>query len=170
MSNLYSIRVRKKRRAGGFRRNRHVRGCKRQFGTVDNDVCNEAIAHPGFGLNELGIFRMVTEQMAEFPDGGIDTVLGVCEDFSGPQALGDVDAGDKLTLARGEQNQELHRLAFEAERPAVAEQFEGSAIETEIAKFVDDASRGTQRRPPTEGKYEPVCQEKCQFKRGWCFT
>jgi hypothetical protein len=136
------------------------------FGIDDGDGRDETIAHARYGLDELRILRIVAEEMAELADGGVDAMFGIDEDFAGPEALRDFSAGDKLTLARGEQDQELHWLALETYRVAVVEQFEGSAVEAKIAKTIDDAGRGSQRGPPGMGKYEPVLQENVRFEKG----
>ena len=74
--------------------------------------------------------------MAELADGGIDAVLSIDEDFAGPEALGDFGAGDELTFAGGEEDEQLHRLAFDAQRFAVAQQLKAAAVKLEVAELV----------------------------------
>ena len=64
-------------------------------------------------------------------------MLGVDENFAGPETLGDLGAGDKLAFAGDKEDQQLHRLALDAHRIAATHEFETSAIEPEVAEFKD---------------------------------
>src|SRR5579863_7307723 len=99
--------------------------------------CQKPVTFSGDCLNELGIHGIVAEEMAELADGGVDAVLGVDEDFAGPETLGDFGAGNELALARDKEDEQLHRLALDAYRFAVSEEFETSAIEAKVAEFKD---------------------------------
>jgi hypothetical protein len=63
------------------------------------DWTDEAVAAAHDGLDETRLFRVVAKGLADFADGGIDTVLGVDEDFVAPEALGDLRASDDFAFA-----------------------------------------------------------------------
>jgi hypothetical protein len=64
-------------------------------------------------LHEAGLLTVITQDRADFPDGGVDTVLGVYEDFAVPEALGDLSSGDQLAISCRQQNEQLHGLSFQ---------------------------------------------------------
>ena len=150
------------------------KGIRRRF--FDGDCgSDEAIAHAGDGLDELRIFGVVAKEMAELADGGVDAVFGVDEDFARPEALGDLCAGDELALARDEQDEQLHRLALDAQgigRRAGVRNGRNRAGSRRIQRQ-DRSRNGTRKRaggPSCVGKYQTVCQETAGFERGWRFT
>ena len=112
--------------------------------------------------------------MPQFADGGVNAVLGVDEDFAGPEPLGDLGAGNKLALARDKQDEQLHRLALQAQGLAAVREFETSAIEAEVGEFKNGTGRsvgyGCGQGTSCVGKYQTVCQETARFERGWRFT
>jgi len=112
--------------------------------------------------------------MPQFANGGVDAVLGVDENFAGPEPLGNLCTGNKLALVRDKQDEQLHRLAFDAQGQAAAREFETSAIEAEVAEFKNGTGRsmgyGCGQRTSDVGKYQTVCQETARFERGWRFT
>jgi hypothetical protein len=55
-------------------------------------------------LNKPGILWIVPQGVSNLPNGSVDAVLGVYEDFAGPEAPGDFCAGDELALARDQQD------------------------------------------------------------------
>jgi hypothetical protein len=94
--------------------------------------------------------------VANFADGGIDAVFGVDEDFRTPEAFGDFRPGDELAIAGGQQDEQLHRLAFELEASTGASELKAVAIQLEVAEF-EDGNR--QWMVPPRVKYSiGVCQ------------
>jgi hypothetical protein len=100
-------------------------GCRRsgsRFGwRVGRDIrrnrrngCDEAIAHSGDCLDKTRFGRIVVQEVAKLSNGGIDAVFGIYEDFTRPQALGDLGAGYQLSFARDQEDEEFHGLAFDA--------------------------------------------------------
>ena len=75
--------------------------------------------------------------MANFADSGVDAVFGVDEDFCTPETFGNFRPGDELAIAGGQQDQQLHRLAFELEGSTGAREFKAVAIQLEVAEFED---------------------------------
>ena len=130
---------------------------------------DETISHARHCLDELRIFGVVAENVAELADGCVDAVFGIDENLTGPEVLRDLGASDELVLAGDQQDKELHRLALKTKRVAVAEQLKGSAIEAEITEFVDGAGHGSDRESPGQGKYGTVWQESMRFERGLRF-
>lgn len=94
------------------------------------------------GLDILRMVRIVAQAMAELADGGIDAVLGVDEDLSRPEPPGDFRARHQAALARGQQDQQLHGFALDAQRMAVAAQLEAAAVQLELADLHDGAGQG----------------------------
>ena len=76
---------------------------------------DEAVAAAHDGLHKARLFRVVAEGLADFADGGVDAVLGIDEDFVAPKAFGDFGARDEVAFAGGEEDEQLHWLAFELE-------------------------------------------------------
>jgi hypothetical protein len=75
--------------------------------------------------------------VADFADGGIDAVFGIDEDFCTPEVLGNFRPGDELAIAGGQQDEQLHRLAFELEASTGASELKAVAIQLEVAEFED---------------------------------
>ena len=51
--------------------------------------------------------------MPKLADGGVDAVFGIDEDVAGPQPFSDFLPRDEFALARGKQDEQLHRLALD---------------------------------------------------------
>ena len=159
---------------------RQVRGWAPQgdrwLSSADGDCgCDEAVAHAGDGLDELGIFGVVAEKMAELADGGVDAVLGVDEDFAGPEALGDLGAGDELALPGGEQDEQLHRLALDAQgigRRGGVRNARSRAGSRRIQRQ-DRSLHWTRERAGDllrAGSTNQCVRKSARFERGWRFT
>ena len=80
--------------------------------------------------------------MAEFTDGGVDAVFGIDEDLGRPEASGDLLARDELTVAFGEQDEQLQRLTLDAHGVAITEELERAAVKPEVAELIDKAAQG----------------------------
>ena len=78
----------------------------------------------------------------ELANGGVDAVLGIDEDFAGPEAPGNFGAGDELAFAGDEQDEQLHGLAFDAQKFAVAQQLKAAAVKLEVAELVNRTGHG----------------------------
>ena len=114
------------------------------------------------------------QKMPQFADGGVDAVLGVDENFAGPEPLGDLGAGNKLTLARDKQDEQLHGLALHAQGLATVREFKTPAIEAEVGEFKDGTGcglgYGNEQGTSCGGEYQTVWQETPRFERSWRFT
>src|SRR5580700_1622243 len=103
-------------------------------------------------------------------------MLRVDEHIARPQPLCNLRSRHHLPLPRNQQDQQLHRLGFHAQRPAVPQQLEPPAIQPELAKLVHPrrppAGRGTdfRTRHPTRhaflrlGKYPWCIRESYPWK------
>ena len=100
-----------------------------------SDWTDEAIALAHHGLHETRLVGIVAEGLADFADSRIDTVLGINEDFAAPKVLGYFCPGDEIAFAGGEQDEQLHRLAFELQTAPCAPQLEPAAIQPEVVEF-----------------------------------
>ena len=60
--------------------------------------CNEPVSHAGDSLYETRSFSVVAEEVTELADGGVNAVFSVDEDPAGPEALGNLVAGDELAF------------------------------------------------------------------------
>jgi hypothetical protein len=74
-------------------------------------------------------------------------VLGIDEDFTVPEALGNFRPRNELPLARCQQDKQFQGLAFDSDALAVAEEFELAGVEPKFAEFVD----GTGHKAPFRG-------------------
>jgi hypothetical protein len=52
-------------------------------------------------LDEAWILRIVPQGVADLPDRGVDSVLGIDEDFPLPEPLGNFGPGDQLAAVPG---------------------------------------------------------------------
>jgi hypothetical protein len=104
-------------------------------GRCDGGDVDEAVALAGDGLEEARVVGVFAEGVADFADGGVDAVFGVDEDLGVPEGAGDLGTGDEAAAGGGEEDEELHGLAFEAQGDAAAAQLEALTIEVELAEF-----------------------------------
>jgi hypothetical protein len=74
----------------------------------------EAITFSGDGLDESRALGIVFQGLPDFPDRGVDAVLGVDEDIFAPEAVANFLAGDDAALLFGEQEEQFHGDAFES--------------------------------------------------------
>jgi hypothetical protein len=72
-------------------------------------------------------------------------MLAVDKDFTRPKVPGDFGSGDELPVAREEQDQQLHGLAFEPDRVAVPEELEPATVEPKVAELICGNPQGTLR-------------------------
>ena len=104
---------------------------------MGGDGSDEAIAHARHGLNKQRGLGVIAEGEAYFANGCIDAVFRVDEDFAVPEFFGDFSASDEATVGFDEKQKQLHRLAFDLQGAAFAEEFEAAGIEPKVAKFED---------------------------------
>ena len=62
------------------------------------NCCDESVTRAGDCLHIDWQVRTVAQGLANFTDGGVDSVFDVDEDFLFPQALGDLFAGHDLAM------------------------------------------------------------------------
>ena len=74
------------------------------------------------------------QSLPDFTDRGVDAGLDVDEHVFAPQAIDDVAAGDELTSALDQQDQEVHRLPPKFDRASLAAQLVRGDIELEVAE------------------------------------
>src|SRR5262250_402942 len=66
---------------------------------------NESITLPGNGLHKARLLGVVVEDLADFPDGPVDTVVGIEKNVLAPHPFGDLIAADNLTSLLNEEEQ-----------------------------------------------------------------
>ena len=96
---------------------------------------DETVAFPGHGLEEAWVVGVFTENVANFANGSVDAMFGVDEDLGRPEELGNLGAGDEAAAGRGQEDEKLHRLAFEAQRRVAAAQLEALAVQIKLAEL-----------------------------------
>ena len=74
------------------------------------------------------------EGLPDLPHRRVDARLDVDEHVLAPQPLDDVGTGDEIVPPLDEQEQQIHRMALETHRAAVATQLVGSDVELEVAE------------------------------------
>src|SRR5450631_3733068 len=97
----------------------------------------EAVSLAGDGLDEAGLVGIVAQGLADFPNRGVDAVLGIDEDVLAPEALDDFLARDDGAVFFRQQEEQFHGDAFEFQDAAVTPQLEAGGIEIEFAELVD---------------------------------
>lgn len=107
------------------------------FRLNEGDGPHEAIAAAGHCMDEVGLFGIITEDLAHLAHGGIDSMLSIDEDVAAPKALSNFGPGKNITLTRRKKDEQLHRFALELEKSTTAAQLEAGAIEPKIAEFND---------------------------------
>ena len=108
---------------------------RRRLGLDGGNRRDEAVAHPGDGLDELWFFRIVAEKMTEFADGGIDAVIGVNKDVAFPELLNNLPPRNQVSLARHQQDKQVERLGFNAQGSSPSEQLKTPAVKFELAEL-----------------------------------
>ncbi len=88
--------------------------------------------------------------MTDLPDGCVDAMLGVDEDFTAPQALDYFRSRDEMAIPGCQQNEQLHRFSFQLDRAARAGQLEAVAVHLEVAEFKDSECH---RKAPLSVEY-----------------
>jgi hypothetical protein len=96
---------------------------------------DKPVALPGDSLHEAGLFGIVAERTADFPDGGVDAVPGVYEDIVAPEMVDNLLTADEITVSHHQQDEEFHGDFFELEDVAGPAQLITSGIEFEIREF-----------------------------------
>jgi hypothetical protein len=69
---------------------------------------DEPVAFPRDSLHIDGVFRVVFQNLADFPDRRIDAVVGIQVDILAPDPADDFLSGDQLSFAFYKQEQDLH--------------------------------------------------------------
>ena len=75
---------------------------------------------------------VIVKHLANLPDGGVDTVVGVEKDVFAPDPLHNLISGHQLATVLDKEAKKVGRNAFELEHLAGLFQFEGAEIEFEI--------------------------------------
>ena len=95
---------------------------------------DEAVADAGDGFYVARRGCRVTQRVAEFLDGFVESVVKVDKDVGGPKALPEFVAGEYLAGAFQEHSQELQRLLRQPEFRPIPAQLPGFEIELKEAK------------------------------------
>ena len=103
-------------------------------GGHDLDGRDEPIPFAGNRLHERRGIRRIAKSLPDLADRGVDAGLDVHEHVLAPEPIDDVAAGDELTAALDQQDQEVHRLPPELDRPALPAQLVTRDIELEVAE------------------------------------
>jgi hypothetical protein len=114
-------------------------------GRNPQDRRRETVAFTGDSFHIARVLGFVAKNLANLPNSGVDAVLGIDEDFTRPEVLGNFGSGYELAIACKQQDQQLHRLAFEPDRMVVPEEFEPAAIKPEVAELI----RGNRQESPS---------------------
>jgi hypothetical protein len=86
-------------------------------------------------LHKPGSLGVITQDLADFADGGIDTVLGIYENRALPEAFGDFRSGDKIAVMGCQQNKQLHWLLFQFKNASCTPKFKAVTVEREFAEL-----------------------------------
>ena len=91
---------------------------------------------PGRGhrLDKRRSLRRITQRLSNLPHRRVDACLDVDEHVLAPQPVDDLGARDEDIPPLDQQEQQIHRMAFEAHRAAVAAQLVGGDVELEVAE------------------------------------
>jgi len=81
------------------------------------------------------VFGIVAQDEPDLADGGVDAVLDIEENVFAPEALGDFFAGNELTLALGEKDEELHGELFDTQNALALLQDIARVVEYEVAEM-----------------------------------
>src|ERR1700761_5776730 len=98
---------------------------------------DKTVAFAGDGLEEARAVGVFTENVPNFANGSVDAVFGVDEDLGGPEEPGDLGAGDEAAAGGRQEDEKLHRLAFETQRRFTAAQLETLAVQMKLAELED---------------------------------
>ena len=112
---------------------------------------DKAVPSSRDGLYETGPLGIVSKRPADFPYGGIDSVVGVYKDILAPQTFYDFLPGDDVALTLREENQQFHRDALQPDAldfpgRSLTAQFEIAAIELKLTEFVQRPRHGSYNR------------------------
>ena len=88
-------------------------------------------------LHEAWSLRVIFEHLPNFPDGGVDAVVGVKEDILAPDPFYDLLPRDELTSLLDEQEQQVHWNPLQLEQTTRAPQLIAVRIELEIVSESD---------------------------------
>src|SRR5713101_4089338 len=77
--------------------------------------CDKTITFSGDGLYETWSFGVVLEDLTDLANRAIDAVVRIKEDALAPDPIDDLVPGDELAPLLHQQEQKLHRDAFELE-------------------------------------------------------
>jgi hypothetical protein len=109
--------------------------------------CDEPVTRAGDCLHIDREVRTVAQNLADFPDGGVDSVFDVDEDFLFPQAPGDFFAVHDLAMFSDQKDEEFEGFSLELEPATVAGELKFAAMKAEVAESID----GKGHRFPPEG-------------------
>ena len=116
------------------------------------DLADEAVSPARDSLDKHRIVARIAQRLSNLANRGVDARVDVDKDVFSPEPVDDLGAGDELPPVLDEQNEQVHRLPFEANRPSVATQLAGAKIELEVAESKRLAGlnhRGGQAGGPT---------------------
>jgi hypothetical protein len=98
------------------------------------EVCDEPVSPALESLDELRGVGRVPKCLANLADGGVDARVHIHEDIFPPQLIDDLRPRDQLSAAPDEQDEQVHRLAFESNEAAAATQLVRGGVELELAE------------------------------------
>jgi len=93
---------------------------------------DKPVAFPNGGFHKAGLLGVIIQRRTDFANRIIDSVLRVEEEILAPDFLDDFFTFDKLTLLFGQQDQQLHWLAFQTKPMAGSTQHEPISIQLAI--------------------------------------
>ena len=104
---------------------------------------DEPISAARDSLKETWIVRIVVQDLADLPDGGVDAIVGIDEDFLAPNPLHDLFAGDKFAVLLQQELKNLHRYSWKFQRAARLTQLIGPEIKFKIVGKSEEQRRYT---------------------------
>jgi hypothetical protein len=102
----------------------------------------KSVTSPCDGLDKSRLIGIVFEDLADFPDRGIDCVIGIKEDVLAPKPFNDLFPRYQLARPPYKQEQDFHGDSFQLQRAAGTSQLVGSEVQFEFIKFDEVCRHG----------------------------
>jgi hypothetical protein len=103
----------------------------------DMDRADEAVAFADDSFEETRALGIVAESETNFADDAVGILFGVDEEIGGPESGEDFLAGDELTAAADEKDQQVHGFFGELHATAVAAEFVAAEIQFDFGGVVE---------------------------------
>ena len=87
------------------------------------------------GLYEAGLLRVIAQYEPDLANSRVDAVVDVDKDTLAPEAVGDLFAGDELSIPLDQQDEQLHWEFLQAEEALAPLQPITGLVERELAEM-----------------------------------